>query len=90
MKKDVADFVAKCLICQQLKLSIDDLETKWVVVDRFTKLAHFIPVKMTMSKDMLVQLYMDNMMRLHGTITSIVLDKDVRFLLIDYGKNFKK
>ena len=51
----------------------------WVVVDRLTKSAHFIPVRMTMNMDQLVKLYMDNIVRLHGTPLSIVSDRDARF-----------
>ena len=32
-------------------------EVIWVIVDRMTKIAHFIPVKMTYSLDQLAQIY---------------------------------
>ena len=51
----------------------------WVVVDRLTKSAHFIPIRMNMNMDKLVKLYMDNIVRLHGTPISIVSDRDARF-----------
>ena len=37
----------------------------WVVVDRLTKAAHFIPVRMMMSMQQLVKLYMENIVKLH-------------------------
>ena len=51
----------------------------WVVVDRLTKSAHFIPMSMTMSMQQLVKLYIDNIVKLHGMPISIVSDRDARF-----------
>ena len=51
----------------------------WVVVDRLTKAAHFIPVRTTTSMQQLVKLYMENIVRLHGTPVFIVSDRDPRF-----------
>jgi hypothetical protein len=46
----------------------------WVVVDRLTKPAHFIPMKTTNSASELVPLYMKEVIRLHGVPKSIVSD----------------
>uniref|UniRef100_A0A7N2MWN1 RNA-directed DNA polymerase n=1 Tax=Quercus lobata TaxID=97700 RepID=A0A7N2MWN1_QUELO len=54
-------------------------EAIWVIVDRMTKTAHFIPVKMTYSLDQLAQIYIDEIMSLHGVPASIVSDRDPRF-----------
>ena len=51
----------------------------WVIVDKLTKSAHFIPVKMDYSMDRLVELYMEEIVRLHGVPLSNVLDRDLRF-----------
>jgi hypothetical protein len=48
----------------------------WVVVDRLTKSAHFIPMKTTNSTEELVPLYMKEVLRLHGVPKSIVSDRD--------------
>nr|GFD44613.1 putative reverse transcriptase domain-containing protein [Tanacetum cinerariifolium] len=59
MKRDVATFVARCLICQQVKIEhqrasglLQQLpqnqrrhDAIWVVVDRLTKSAHFLPIR---------------------------------------------
>ena len=37
----------------------------WVIVDRLTKVAHFIPVKIDCKGNKLAQLYIDNILRLH-------------------------
>jgi hypothetical protein len=52
----------------------------WVVVDRLTKLAHFIPMKMTNSAEELVPLYMKEVLRLRGVPKSIVSDRDSKFV----------
>ena len=54
-------------------------DSVWVVVDRLTKSAHFIPIKKTDGVEPLVQIYMDEIVRLHGMPASIVSDRDPRF-----------
>ena len=51
----------------------------WVIVDRLTKSAHFIPVKIEYSMDRLAELYVEEIVRLHGVPLSIVSDRDPRF-----------
>ncbi|KAA0046102.1 pol protein [Cucumis melo var. makuwa] len=51
----------------------------WVVVDTLTKSAHFIPGKFTYTATKWAQLYMSEMVRLHGVLVSIVSDRDARF-----------
>jgi hypothetical protein len=38
----------------------------WIIMDRLTKVAHFIPIKMTYIGPQLVELYMSNIVCLHG------------------------
>ncbi|KAL2226751.1 UNVERIFIED_CONTAM: Transposon Ty3-G Gag-Pol polyprotein [Sesamum indicum] len=102
MKKDVAEFVAKCMTCQQVKAEhqapaewkwekiIMDFvvglprtfrkhDAIWVIVDRLTKSAHFLPVRITDSLDKLAGLYISEIVRLHGVPVSIVSDRDPQF-----------
>ncbi len=51
----------------------------WVIVDRLTKFAHFLPIRMDYSLERLAKLYIDEIVRLHGVPVSIVSDKDPRF-----------
>ena len=51
----------------------------WVIIDRLTKSAHFIPRKATYSIDKWAQLYLEEIIRLHDVPVSIVLDRDTRF-----------
>ncbi|KAL0544273.1 hypothetical protein IC582_019386 [Cucumis melo] len=111
MKREVAEFVSRCLVCQQVKaprqkpagllqpLSIPEWKWEnvsmdfitglprtlrgftviWVVVDRLTKSAHFVPGKSTYTANKWAQLYMSEIVRLHGVPVSIVSDRDARF-----------
>ena len=51
----------------------------WVIVDRLTKSTHFLPIRNTFSLDRLVELYINEIVRLHGVPVSIVSDQDLRF-----------
>ena len=51
----------------------------WVIVDRLTKSAHFLPINVEDSVEKLDKLYVDKIMRLHGVPVSIVSDQDPRF-----------
>ena len=51
----------------------------WVIVDRLTKSSHFVPVNVEDSLEKFAQLYMDEIVRLHGVPVSIVSDRDPSF-----------
>ncbi|KAJ9536144.1 LOW QUALITY PROTEIN: hypothetical protein OSB04_un000677 [Centaurea solstitialis] len=51
----------------------------WVIVDRLTKSAHFLPIKESFSIDRLAQLYVDEIVMRHGVPISIIFDRDSRF-----------
>jgi transposase InsO family protein len=51
----------------------------WVIVDRLTKIAYFIPVKTTYSGPQLVELYMSKIVCLHGVPKKIVFDRGTQF-----------
>ena len=51
----------------------------WVIVDRLTKSVHFLPVSNDDPLDKLAQLYVEEIVRLHGVPISIVSDRDPRF-----------
>ena len=107
MKKDIAEYVSKCLVCQQVKaehqrpagllqpLSIpewkwDDIamdfvtglpktnkqhDSAWIVIDRLTKSAHFLPVKTSYTADQYADIYIQEIVRLHGIPKTIVSDR---------------
>ena len=89
MKRDIAKFISRCLICQQVKaehvspasllqplpvpewkwenITMDFVvglpktaaghDAIWVIVDRLTKSAHFIPIRVTFGPRQLAELY---------------------------------
>ena len=50
-----------------------------VIIDRLTKVAHFIQVRMDYKGNKLAQLYIDNILRLHGIPSRIVSDRETQF-----------
>ncbi|KAA3477082.1 DNA/RNA polymerases superfamily protein [Gossypium australe] len=103
LKREVTEFVSKCLTCQQVKaehqlpsgllqpvkipqwkwkrftmdffsglpLMPTKKDSVWVIMDRLTKSAHFIPK--------LAKLYVAEIVRLHGVPVSFISDRDPRF-----------
>ena len=51
----------------------------WVMVDRLTKVAHFVPVKTTYTSAKLAEIYMKIIVCLHGVPKSIVSDRGTQF-----------
>ncbi|KAK2450171.1 hypothetical protein QL285_009303 [Trifolium repens] len=51
----------------------------WVIVDRLTKSAHFLPVRITDTAAKLTDIYIVEIVRLHGIPSSIVSDRDPKF-----------
>jgi hypothetical protein len=51
----------------------------WVIVDRLTKVAHFILVKTTYTSARLADIYMKRIVSLHGVPKSIVSDRGTQF-----------
>ncbi|KAG8485854.1 hypothetical protein CXB51_019216 [Gossypium anomalum] len=111
LKREVTEFVGKCLTCQQVKaehqlpsgllqpvkiplwkwervtmdfvsrlpLTPAKKDSVWVIVDRLTKSAHFIPVRTNFLLQKLAKLYVAEIVRLHGVPVSIISDRDPRF-----------
>ena len=66
------DFVTHLPLTQQRHDAV------WVVVDRLTKLTHFIAVRMTFTLEELCQLYIREIIRVRGVSVFIVSDRDPR------------
>jgi hypothetical protein len=111
MKTDIAEFIARCIVCQQVKIehqrpagllqplkipqwkweqiSMDFVggltrtqkghDSIWVIVDRLTKSAHFLPVKSTYKTSQYAELFISEIVKLHEVLVSIVSDRDSIF-----------
>ena len=114
MKKDIAEYVDVCDVCQRVKaehqklagllqpmpipelkwdkLGMDFItglprtrsryDSIWVVVDRLTKVAHFIAVKTTYTSAKLAKIYMTRNICLHGVLRTIVSHRGTQFTLM--------
>jgi len=112
MKRDIADYVARCLTCQRVKTEhqkpgcllqplpllvwkwehitmdfmigmpkvIKQHDSVWVIIDRLTKAAHFLAIKATFTSEQLGNLYIKEIVRLHGVPLSIMSDRDTKFV----------
>ncbi|GJY24296.1 putative reverse transcriptase domain-containing protein [Tanacetum coccineum] len=54
-------------------------DTIWVIVDRLTKSAHFLPMKKTNSMEKLTRLYLKEIVCRHGVPILIISDRDIHF-----------
>jgi hypothetical protein len=62
-----------------LPRSQEGYDSVWVIVDRLTKSAHFLPVKVTYGFVKLAEIYVNEIVRLHGVPISIVFDRGPQF-----------
>ncbi|GJV35778.1 putative reverse transcriptase domain-containing protein [Tanacetum coccineum] len=70
------DFVTKVLRMQRGN------DTIWVIVDRLTKSAHFLPMRETDPMDKLAKLYLKEVVTRHGIPVSIICDRDPRYVQV--------
>ncbi|GJT34474.1 putative reverse transcriptase domain-containing protein [Tanacetum coccineum] len=54
-------------------------DTIWVIIDRLTKSAHFLPMRENDPMDKLARLYLKEVVTRHGIPVSIICDHDPRF-----------
>ncbi|GKA08867.1 putative reverse transcriptase domain-containing protein, partial [Tanacetum coccineum] len=72
-EKITMDFVTK------LPKTANGYDTIWVIVDRLTKSAHFLPMRENDPMEKLMKLYMKEVVTRHGVPISIISDRDGRF-----------
>ncbi|GJZ45072.1 putative reverse transcriptase domain-containing protein [Tanacetum coccineum] len=69
------DFITK------LPKTLSGYDTIWVIVDRLTKSAHFLPMKVTYTMERLAIIYLKEVVSMHEVPISIISDCDSRFTL---------
>jgi len=69
----LADFITKLPLAQ-------GYDSILVVVDRFTKMAHFVPTTEKTTAEGLARLFRDNIWQLHGLPESIISDRGPQFM----------
>jgi hypothetical protein len=52
----------------------------WVIIDRLTKTAHFLSVHTTYTAKKYAEIYLDQIIRLHGVPKTIISDRGVQFI----------
>ncbi|GJS09837.1 putative reverse transcriptase domain-containing protein, partial [Tanacetum coccineum] len=77
------DFITK------LPKSSQGFDTIWVIVDRLTKSAHFLPIRENDPLDKLARLYVNRIVARHEIPASIIYDHDGRFTL-NFWRSFQK
>ncbi|GKB52826.1 putative reverse transcriptase domain-containing protein [Tanacetum coccineum] len=77
------DFITK------LPMSSQGFDTIWVIVDRLTKSAYFLPIRENDPLDKLAMLYMNMTVARHGIPASIICDRDGRFTS-NFWRSFQK
>ncbi|GJV39848.1 putative reverse transcriptase domain-containing protein [Tanacetum coccineum] len=80
MKADIATYLPK---------SSQGFDTIWVIVDRLTKSAHFLPIRENDPLDKLARLYLNRIVARHGIPASIICDRDGRFTS-NFWRSFQK
>jgi hypothetical protein len=62
-----------------LPRSLKGHDSIWVIVDRLTKVAHFVPVKVDYRVEKLADLYIEHILQLHGAPVSIVSNRGTQW-----------
>ncbi|GJU72427.1 putative reverse transcriptase domain-containing protein [Tanacetum coccineum] len=101
MKADIATYVSKCLTCAKVKAehhlpkSSQGYDTIWVIVDRLTKSAIFVPMRETDPMEKLARMYLKEVVTRHGIHNDGQSERTIQTLkdmlcacVIDFGKGW--
>nr|GEY49676.1 putative reverse transcriptase domain-containing protein [Tanacetum cinerariifolium] len=82
MKKDIVEYKWERIVMDfvaKLTRTSSGHDTIWVIVDRLTKSAHFLPMREDYKMDRLARLYLNEIVARHGVPISIILDRNSCF-----------
>ncbi|GJR44819.1 putative reverse transcriptase domain-containing protein [Tanacetum coccineum] len=80
MKKDISEYEGIAMyFMTKLPRTSSGHDISWVIVDRLTKSAHFLPIRKDYKMDRLARLYLNEIVARHGVPISIISDHDSRF-----------
>ncbi|GJR21109.1 putative reverse transcriptase domain-containing protein [Tanacetum coccineum] len=79
MKAEIVTYVSKCMTCAKLPKTTSGQDTIWVIVDRLTKSAHFLPIKETDIMEKLTRQYLKEVVSRHEVPVLIIYDRDSKF-----------
>nr|GEX86759.1 putative reverse transcriptase domain-containing protein [Tanacetum cinerariifolium] len=94
---EIATYVSKCLTCANVKIEYQKPssllatghDTIWVIVDRLTKSANFLPIREDEMLEKLTRQYLKEVVSRHGVPVSIISDRDGKFMS-HFWKSLKK
>nr|GEW47133.1 putative reverse transcriptase domain-containing protein [Tanacetum cinerariifolium] len=99
---EIATYVSKCLTCAKVKveypkpsglLTAMGQDTIWVIVDRLTKSAHFLPMREDDTLEKLMRQYLKEVVSSHGVPserTIQTLEDMLRACVLDFGKGWDR
>nr|GEW00162.1 putative reverse transcriptase domain-containing protein [Tanacetum cinerariifolium] len=98
IKNDIAEYVRIVMdFVTNLPRTSSGHDTIWVIVDRLTKSAHFLPMREDYKIDILARLYLNEIVPRHGVPISIISNRDscftsrgswdVHILLVEFSYN---
>ncbi|GJU71168.1 putative nucleotidyltransferase, ribonuclease H [Tanacetum coccineum] len=89
MKKDIAEYQPEIPVWKWEGIAMDFVtklprtssghDTIWVIMDRLTKSAHFLPMREDYKMERLARLYLNEIVARHGVSISIISDHDSHF-----------